>query len=249
MWIFFVFFLFSFFCSVAVFVWLVVIEAGIFPQVKRGFFCDDRTISMRFNGETVTTLALLCTVCFIYPILWISEACFFVPVSIKSSRFIESARRAWRWFKEFLFGLILHLFFIDGIKVWRKSNVDIEFSFVIIILNIVIRIHRCYLVSFVHIFWILAAQMPYKPVQDRKSYTFKSLHNFLIVRITQINSYVQFNSIQFDLGNTLLIGHALTRMIIPGLFVMHLNLSHQGIRQYHSLKQSSWFGKIQVLTF
>ncbi|XP_031640300.1 phospholipid phosphatase 3-like isoform X2 [Contarinia nasturtii] len=97
--------------------WLLVIELGIFPHVKRGFYCDDRSIAMQYNGETVTTGALLFTVLLIYPILWICEACYFVPVSMKSSRFIESARRAWRWFKEFLYGITLHLFVIDGIKV------------------------------------------------------------------------------------------------------------------------------------
>lgn len=97
-----------------------MIELGVFPQVKRGFYCDDRTITMPYHGETITTGALMIAVLFMYPILWICEACYFVPVSLKSSRFIESARRAWRWFKEYLFGVTLHLFVIDGIKVGRS---------------------------------------------------------------------------------------------------------------------------------
>lgn len=102
---------------VAVILWLVVIETGIFPQVKRGFYCDDRSIRMHFNGETISTGAIVSTIIFMYPILWICEACYFVPVSMKSSRFNESAGRAWRWFKEYLFGCILHLFVVDGLKV------------------------------------------------------------------------------------------------------------------------------------
>lgn len=98
--------------------WLLMIESGIFPHVKRGFYCDDRSITMRYNGETVSTAAILSTILLVYPILWICEACYFVPISLKSSRIIESARRAWRWFKEYLFGMILHLFVVDGIKVW-----------------------------------------------------------------------------------------------------------------------------------
>ncbi|XP_055320089.1 phospholipid phosphatase 3-like isoform X2 [Sitodiplosis mosellana] len=97
--------------------WLLLIEFGVFPHVKRGFYCDDKTIRMHYNGETVSTTALLLTIILIYPILWVCEACYFVPVSLKSSRFIESARQAWRWFKEFLFGITLHLFVIDGVKV------------------------------------------------------------------------------------------------------------------------------------
>lgn len=107
---------FSFrFVSVAL--WLLIIELGIFPHVKRGFFCDDRSITMRYNGETVSTAAMIVSVFLVYPVLWICEACYFVPVSLKSSRCTESARRAWKWFKEYLFGVVLHLFVVDGLKV------------------------------------------------------------------------------------------------------------------------------------
>lgn len=110
------------FLYIIVILWLLVIETGIFPNVKRGFYCDDRSISMRYNGETISTGAIISTIIFVYPILWICEACYFVPISLKSSRFIESATRAWRWFKEYLFGVILHLFVIDGLKVMCKNN-------------------------------------------------------------------------------------------------------------------------------
>lgn len=106
-----------YFFSFTVALWFILIESGVFPHVKRGFYCDDRTIRMHYNGETVTTMALLSSIILIFPILWICEACYFVPVSLKSSRFIESARQAWRWFKEFLFGFTLHMFVVDGIKV------------------------------------------------------------------------------------------------------------------------------------
>lgn len=115
---------FFFNCFIPVTLWLLLIEFGVFPHVKRGFYCDDRTIRMHYNGETISTTALLLTIILIYPILWICEACYFVPVSLKSSRFIESARQAWRWFKEFLFGITLHLFVIDGIKVISEIHFD-----------------------------------------------------------------------------------------------------------------------------
>lgn len=101
----------------AVGLWLLVIESGIFPHVKRGFYCDDRSINMRYIGDTVSTGLIIISITFIYPILWLCEACYFVPVSLKSSRFFESAGRAWTWFKEYLFGVILHLFVVDGLKV------------------------------------------------------------------------------------------------------------------------------------
>lgn len=97
--------------------WLFLIETGIFPHAKRGFYCDDKSISMRFTGDTISTGLMILSIAFVYPILWICEACYFVPVSLKSSRFTESAGRAWIWFKEYLFGVILHLFIVDGLKV------------------------------------------------------------------------------------------------------------------------------------
>lgn len=108
-----------------VILWLLIIETGIFPNVKRGFYCDDRSINMRYNGETISTAVICSTMLLVYPILWICEACYFVPVSLKSSRFIESAARAWRWFKEYLFGIILHMFVVDGLKVSKENSVFI----------------------------------------------------------------------------------------------------------------------------
>lgn len=111
------------FSIVSVGLWLVVIEAGIFPHVKRGFYCDDRSINMRYGGDTISTGLIIMSITFIYPILWLCEACYFVPVSLKSSRFFESAGRAWTWFKEYLFGVILHLFVVDGLKVKKHEYI------------------------------------------------------------------------------------------------------------------------------
>lgn len=77
---------------------------------------------MRFSGDTISTGLIIMSITFIYPILWLCEACYFVPVSLKYSRFFESAGRAWRWFKEYLFGVILHLFVVDGLKVIKTNT-------------------------------------------------------------------------------------------------------------------------------
>lgn len=102
---------------VSVGVWLVVIEAGIFPHVKRGYYCDDRSISMKFRGDTISTGLMILTIPLVFPVIWMFEAFFYVPVSLKSSRLVESLGAAWVWYKEFLFGCILHLFVVDGLKV------------------------------------------------------------------------------------------------------------------------------------
>lgn len=162
-------------CFVSVVLWLVVIELGIFPHVKRGFYCDDRTINMRYNGETVTSAAIILSIFLVYPILWICEACYFVPVSLKSSRCAESARRAWKWFKEYMFGIVLHLFVVDGLKVstdriffrikpksrfFRKSLTKI-------------LIGRFYSVSFDHISSTLVARMLCKLVPEGEQHKFE----------------------------------------------------------------------------
>lgn len=102
-------------------VWLLIIEVGIFPHVKRGFFCDDRSIGLKFIGDTISTGVVLLSITFAFPILWICESIFFKQVSLKSSRFVGSAGNAWMWFKEYLFGMILHLFIVDASKVRKKS--------------------------------------------------------------------------------------------------------------------------------
>lgn len=96
------------------------IETSIFPHVKNGFFCDDRSISLKYQGDTISTGFILLSITFAFPILWICEAIFFKPVSLKSSRFKGSAGNAWMWFKEYILGMILHLFIVDACKVsWR----------------------------------------------------------------------------------------------------------------------------------
>ena len=36
-----------------------LIELNVIPVFKRGFFCDDRTISYPFTGDTVSIVVLL----------------------------------------------------------------------------------------------------------------------------------------------------------------------------------------------
>lgn len=48
-----------FICIIPVAVIFTLIETNIIPVFKRGFFCDDRTIIYKFNGETVSIVTLL----------------------------------------------------------------------------------------------------------------------------------------------------------------------------------------------
>lgn len=164
-----------FYCKlILVLVWLVVIESGFFPHTKRGFFCDDRSISMRSTGDTISTLSVLLTILWVYPILWCCEACYFTPVSLKSSRFMESARMAWKWYKEFVFGMALKLFVVDGIKVcicfvWISCHYCFHSQSLTITCFFSSRF--C-LVNYDHTFWILVVQMLIKLVALGNYYKF-----------------------------------------------------------------------------
>lgn len=68
-------------------------------------------------GDTISTGFILSTILFAYPIMWLCEAIIFKPVSLKSSRIKESAGNAWMWFKDYLFGILLHIFVVDACKV------------------------------------------------------------------------------------------------------------------------------------
>jgi phosphatidate phosphatase len=95
----------------------LTIELGIFPHLKRGFYCDDKSISHKFIGDTISTGLILSSITLAYPIMWLCEAIIFKPVSLKSSRFKESAGNAWIYFKDFLFGMLMHIFIVDACKV------------------------------------------------------------------------------------------------------------------------------------
>lgn len=117
-------------CLFSVIVWLLTIELGIFPHVKNGFYCDDRSISQKTHGDTLSTGLLISSMFLVYPILWICEAMIYKPVSLKSSRFGGSASMAWLWFREYIFAMILHLFVVDACKVmtnrnWRGYDADV----------------------------------------------------------------------------------------------------------------------------
>lgn len=98
-------------------VWLGLIELGIFPHIKRGFHCDDRSIAYKFTGDTISTAVILSSILVPFFLMWLTEALFFVPSSIKSTRIRKSCLQSFLWFREFLIGMILHLFIMDALKV------------------------------------------------------------------------------------------------------------------------------------
>lgn len=95
----------------------MLIEIGLFPHVKRGFFCDDRSIQFEYNGDTVTTWMLGISAFLPLLLVWATEAIFYHPSIIKTTRLNGSFRNSLRWWREYLVGIVFHLFIVDALKV------------------------------------------------------------------------------------------------------------------------------------
>lgn len=101
----------------SVFVWAGVIELGVVPHANQGFFCGDQSISLKYTGETIHMKYVLVSMLVPFFIMWMSEAMFYKPSSIKSTRFRKSLCQSFFWFREYLIGIVIHLFLVETIKV------------------------------------------------------------------------------------------------------------------------------------
>lgn len=103
--------------SLPVVVWAGIIELGIVPHVTQGFFCGDKSISYKYTGDTISMEIILCSILVPFFVMWLSEAIFYKPSSIKSTRLRKSLCTSFFWFREYMIGMFLHLFFVETIKV------------------------------------------------------------------------------------------------------------------------------------
>lgn len=109
-----------FFVHVSVALWLILIEIGIFPHIQRGFYCDDRSIAFKFTGDTISTALIISSIFVPFFLIWLNEAIFYKPESIKCTRLKRTLSEALFWFKQYSIGMVIHLIIIDGLKVSRK---------------------------------------------------------------------------------------------------------------------------------
>lgn len=109
----------SFHVSVAL--WLILIEIGIFPHIQRGFYCDDRSIAFKFTGDTISTALIISSIFVPFFLIWLNEAIFYKPESIKCTRLKKTLSETLFWFKQYSIGMVIHLIIIDGLKVRRKK--------------------------------------------------------------------------------------------------------------------------------
>ncbi|XP_046630468.1 phospholipid phosphatase 1-like isoform X1 [Neodiprion virginianus] len=87
---------------VTVFVFIGVVEFGIFPQQQIGFYCNDPGLSFKFTGDTISYSVLLgCSVILPLIVMWLAEWSCYKPDSYKSLRpgcVGTRGKQIWTWY-------------------------------------------------------------------------------------------------------------------------------------------------------
>ncbi|XP_065078780.1 putative phosphatidate phosphatase isoform X2 [Ochlerotatus camptorhynchus] len=116
--------------TITVVTFIAISEFGLFPQlVKRGYFCDDRSIQHPFNGDTVATSVLLISGIIPLFLIWITELLFYTPPSTLcartdglSTRCSNTWHKCWYWFKKYGRGLVIKLLIVDILKIFSGEH-------------------------------------------------------------------------------------------------------------------------------
>lgn len=112
-------------------IFVLVSEFGFFPQlVKRGYYCDDRSIQRPFTGDTVATSVIIMSGFVPLLLIWITEVIFYSPSSSllssrssgTSTRWSGSWNQSWYWIKKYGKGLILKILIVDIIKTFAGEH-------------------------------------------------------------------------------------------------------------------------------
>lgn len=116
--------------TITVVSFITVSEFGMFPQlVKRGYFCDDRSIQHTYNGDTVTTSVLIISGIIPLFLIWLTELLFYTPTVTlcvttdgSSTRCSNTWRHCWYWFRKYAQGLIIKLLIVDILKIFSSEH-------------------------------------------------------------------------------------------------------------------------------
>lgn len=116
--------------AISVITFIAVSEFGLLPQlVKRGYFCDDRSIQHQFKGDTVATSLLIISGIIPLFLIWITEHVFYEPSStmcVRSdgsiSRFSNTWQQTWYWFKKYARTLVVKLLLVDVLKIFSGEH-------------------------------------------------------------------------------------------------------------------------------
>ncbi|XP_055634866.1 phospholipid phosphatase 1-like isoform X2 [Toxorhynchites rutilus septentrionalis] len=115
---------------ISVIVFISVSEFGWFPHfIKRGFYCDDRTIQRPYKGDTVTIAVIILSGFVPLFLIWFTEALFYSPTAMEctkidssNSRCLDSWYNTWHWFKKYGRGLLIKLLLVDIMKIFSGEH-------------------------------------------------------------------------------------------------------------------------------
>ncbi|XP_058445692.1 phospholipid phosphatase 1-like isoform X2 [Malaya genurostris] len=109
---------------------ITVSELGWLPQlVKRGYYCDDRTIQRPYTGDTVSSCMIVISGFVPLFLIWLTEAIFYSPSiieytkpDVQVSRCSQSFLEAWHWGRKYARGLIFKLLLVDALKIFSGEH-------------------------------------------------------------------------------------------------------------------------------
>ncbi|KAI5640165.1 PAP2 superfamily domain-containing protein [Phthorimaea operculella] len=95
-----------------------LIELGIIPSHKRGFYCNDPGLSLPFKGDTVSTAALLSSIFLLpLPVLLLSEWVFLNPDYLQRPRVLQAAYNTLWLYRSYGCGLLLNFCAVEVMKI------------------------------------------------------------------------------------------------------------------------------------
>ncbi|XP_058820182.1 phospholipid phosphatase homolog 1.2 homolog isoform X2 [Topomyia yanbarensis] len=113
-----------------VIIFITISELGLLPQVvKRGYYCDDRSIQRPFTGDTVSACVISLSGFVPLFLIWLTEAIFYSPTiteytetDVSSSRCSQSFHEAWHWGRKYGRGLFIKLLIVDALKIFSGEH-------------------------------------------------------------------------------------------------------------------------------
>ncbi|XP_053694887.1 putative phosphatidate phosphatase [Sabethes cyaneus] len=122
--------LFDVVAAIIVAVFVTISELGWLPQlVKRGYYCDDRSIQRPYTGDTITAWMIVISGFVPFFLIWLAELLFYFPTMTETStadapntKYKGSFYQAVYWFCKYFRGLIIKLLIVDFLKIFAGEH-------------------------------------------------------------------------------------------------------------------------------
>lgn len=98
-------------------IWVLLTELGYTPNFKQGFYCGDKKISFKFNGDTISATLIGISVIFPIFIVWMVEAIRYEGHNTKGKKLKSSISKTVLWCKDYALGIAAKMFILEILKV------------------------------------------------------------------------------------------------------------------------------------